>query len=111
MRHELKHRISFEDQLIIKSRLKEIAGYDAHADAEGRYIVHSLYFDNISDRALREKLDGTAYREKFRIRYYNEDTSFIRLEKRVNTMDFAKRKPGRFQKRRRFGSVTGISGF
>ena len=32
-------------------------------------------------------------------------------KKRVNTMDFAKRKPGRFQKRRRFGSVTGISGF
>lgn len=98
MRHELKHRISFEDQLIIKSRLKEIAGYDAHADAEGRYIVHSLYFDNISDRALREKLDGTAYREKFRIRYYNEDTSFIRLEKKSKHHGLCEKKTGEISK-------------
>ena len=42
----------------------------------------SLYFDNYTDKALREKLNGVDKREKFRIRYYNEDTSFIRLEKK-----------------------------
>ena len=31
---------------------------------------------------LREKLDGVNIREKFRIRYYNGDTSLIRLEKK-----------------------------
>lgn len=82
MRHELKHRISYEDYLVIKSRLDEIAEYDEHADENGSYVIHSLYFDNISDKVLREKLDGTQWREKFRIRYYNDELSYIRLEKK-----------------------------
>lgn len=82
MRHELKHRITYEDYLVIRSRLKHIADYDSHADRDGRYRVHSLYFDNIADKVLREKTDGVRCREKFRIRYYNEDTGFIRLEKK-----------------------------
>ena len=48
----------------------------------GKYLIRSLYFDNLSDQALREKLDGVNGREKFRIRYYNGDTSLIRLEKK-----------------------------
>ena len=36
----------------------------------------------MSDKALREKIDGVDRREKFRIRYYNNDTSFINLEKK-----------------------------
>ena len=34
------------------------------------------------DKALREKVNGIARREKFRIRYYNDDLSFILLEKK-----------------------------
>ncbi len=82
MRHEYKHRINYADYLVIKSRLRELAKPDPHAGKDGKYMVHSLYFDNISDKALREKLDGVERREKFRIRYYNEDTSYIRLEKK-----------------------------
>ena len=82
MRHELKHRITYEDYLVISSRLRYIADFDSHAGADGLYRVHSLYFDNISDKILREKLDGVCNREKFRIRYYNEDTSLIHLEKK-----------------------------
>ena len=54
---------------------------DPHA-AEGKYHIRSLYFDNLNDKALREKLDGVNMREKFRIRYYNGDTSVIHLEKK-----------------------------
>lgn len=82
MRHEYKHRITYEDYLVIKSRLKLLTAPDAHAGADGKYLIHSLYFDNLSDKALREKLDGVDKREKFRIRYYNDDTDYIRLEKK-----------------------------
>lgn len=82
MRHEYKHRINYEDYLVIKSRLKVLAASDPHAGTDGRYLIHSLYFDNFSDKALREKLDGIDRREKFRIRYYNNDTDYIRLEKK-----------------------------
>ena len=48
----------------------------------GSYQIRSLYFDDRRDKALREKIDGVDRREKFRIRYYNGDPSFIRLEKK-----------------------------
>ncbi len=54
---------------------------DSHA-ADGRYFVRSLYFDTPHDTALRQKLDGVSRREKFRIRYYNGDTSLLHLEKK-----------------------------
>lgn len=83
MRHELKHRITHEDYLIIKSRLRHIMKPDAFVAADGRYRVRSLYFDTPSDKALRDKIDGVDKREKFRIRYYNESTGYIRLEKKI----------------------------
>lgn len=81
-RHELKHEISRTDMLVIRARLGAICGCDPHAK-DGKYFIRSLYFDNPADRALREKLDGVRNREKFRIRFYNGDLSFIRLEKKV----------------------------
>jgi len=82
-RHELKYTINSNDDLEIRSRLRKLFRHDKHADAEGSYRISSLYFDTPYDKALREKLDGINQREKFRIRYYNNDLSFIRLEKKI----------------------------
>ena len=49
----------------------------------GRYEIRSLYFDDPKDTALREKIDGVSRREKFRIRYYSGDASYICLEKKA----------------------------
>ena len=80
-RHEWKHEITVSDMIAIRQRLRAVAEQDPHA-VGGRYFVRSLYFDDLSDTALREKLDGVDRREKFRIRYYNGDTSLIHLEKK-----------------------------
>ena len=82
-RNELKHVISAADRAAICANLRAVARLDEYAREKGRYHVRSLYFDNIADRALREKIDGVNEREKFRIRYYNGDTSVIHLEKKV----------------------------
>lgn len=80
-RHELKHNINYADVLELRARLPLVASPDKHA-VEGCYRVKSLYFDNYNDKALREKIEGFSEREKFRLRLYNNDTSFIRLEKK-----------------------------
>lgn len=80
-RHEWKHEIKYIDMLCMRQRLKVIMRPDPHA-LNGVYEIRSLYFDNLNDKALREKLDGVDRREKFRIRYYNGDASFINLEKK-----------------------------
>lgn len=56
---------------------------DPHMGGQGSYLIRSLYFDTPGDKALAEKLTGVDNREKFRIRFYNHDPSFIRLEKKV----------------------------
>lgn len=80
-RHEFKHEISEFDYLTLKSRLSHVIYPDKNGN-NGKYQIRSLYFDNLHDSALREKIDGVNYREKFRIRSYDGDTSFIRLEKK-----------------------------
>ena len=80
-RHEWKHVLSYLDLLTIRTRLRAVAQSDPHA-VDGKYHIRSLYLDNLDDMALREKIDGVNMREKFRIRYYNGDTSFIHLEKK-----------------------------
>lgn len=80
-RHELKHEINLSDMIAIRHRLQAVAKQDENA-IDGKYFIRSLYFDNLSDKALREKIDGINCREKFRIRYYNHDPSVIHLEKK-----------------------------
>lgn len=82
-RHELKHYIHPWDVELLRQRLSRIAMLDPHAGIDGQYRIRSLYFDTPDDRALKEKLYGVDPREKFRIRYYNGDTTFIRLEKKM----------------------------
>ena len=81
-RHEVKHELNYEDLLILRQRLKSVMKPDRHA-TDGRYTVRSLYFDNLKDKALMEKINGVNDREKFRIRLYNGDSSFIQLEKKA----------------------------
>ncbi len=92
-RNELKHLITPGDRAAICAVMKTVAQLDPHARAKGYYTIRSLYFDNLADKALREKLDGgsstasTGEREKFRIRYYDGNTVVIHLEKKVKRAD------------------------
>ncbi len=86
-RHELKYQISPGDSLALRQRLRPIMKQDPHALSDGLYTIQSIYFDNYRDKTLREKADGVQRREKFRIRYYNNDLSFITLEKKIKHND------------------------
>ena len=80
-RHEWKHRLNPADLPLLRQKLCAVMTADPHA-VDGKYLIRSLYFDTTEDTALREKLDGVSKREKFRIRYYNFDSSVIHLEKK-----------------------------
>ncbi|MGM9974214.1 MAG: polyphosphate polymerase domain-containing protein [Clostridiaceae bacterium] len=82
-RHELKYEISYLEYIPLRQRLSAVMNMDPHTNPQGQYEISSLYFDNYNDKALREKVEGAPKREKFRIRYYNQDTSLMRLEKKM----------------------------
>lgn len=81
-RNECKHFISYADFLTLRARLSALMRPDPYAGADGGYLVRSLYFDDLRDTVLMEKRDGVNAREKFRIRYYNDNLSLIHLEKK-----------------------------
>ena len=81
-RHEYKHWITPQEDWVLTRRLERLFEADRHAGPGGVYRVNSLYFDTPADTALRQKLDGVDRREKFRLRYYGQDTGFLRLEKK-----------------------------
>ncbi len=71
----------------MRKRLEKVMDRDPHTSEDGRYHIRSVYFDNSDDKALKEKINGVAKREKFRIRYYNDDFSLITLEKKMKIND------------------------
>lgn len=81
LRHELKFLCSDIQLEIIAARLQNIMSYDLNQGSDA-YLIRSVYMDTPNDRYLNESIDGIAERNKYRIRFYNNDNSFIRLEKK-----------------------------
>ncbi|MBQ4633898.1 MAG: polyphosphate polymerase domain-containing protein [Bacilli bacterium] len=83
-RYELKYIISSSMAEILKNKLLTIMEIDQFAKSEnGEYTISSLYFDDLESTAYFEKLDGVRFRTKYRIRVYDYDDSFIRLERKL----------------------------
>ena len=83
-RHELKFKISNNAASVLKQKLSLILYKDKYAYYnDGSYLIKSLYFDDRDSNSYYEKMDGVLYRKKYRIRMYNDDDSFIRLEKKM----------------------------
>ena len=55
-RHELKFTVNAGDVAVLRSRLGAYMARDSHNG--GVYKIRSLYFDDLWDSALNEKLDG-----------------------------------------------------
>lgn len=81
-RHEYKYLISKADAELLKRRLPYVMERDPHAGETGQYTIRSLYFDDFSNTAYYDKVDGVNYRAKYRIRFYNYDPSILKLEKK-----------------------------
>ncbi len=81
-RNELKFYISAPSAAILEHRLSKVLFFDSHTTEKNAYRVTSLYFDNPLSEALLDKVNGLEKRSKFRIRFYNGNTDYLRLEKK-----------------------------
>ena len=81
-RHELKYLVDERDLILLENRLKTVMKTDRHCE-NGVYEIRSVYFDDYKDSALNQNLMGISPRFKYRIRIYNGEKSYIRLEKKI----------------------------
>ncbi len=106
-RHELKYTISRLEDKVLSSRLPGILPRDRNAGPDGTYRITSLYFDTPTDTALRQKLDGVARREKFRIRYYGDQAELLRLEKKMKLGSLTAKESARLTRQEAEGILRG----
>lgn len=81
-RQEIKRLLSPAQRLLLEQRIGAVLSLDSHSGAERNYLVRSVYFDTVADRAYTEKEAGISDREKIRIRFYNYQDKLILLERK-----------------------------
>lgn len=81
-RNEWKYCCTSAELAAIAARLDALLPKDEHTGNGGRYAVHSLYFDDLWNTCAVATEAGYAERFKYRIRYYDQDPSFLRLERK-----------------------------
>ncbi len=81
-RHEYKYRLDARQEAVLQLRARGLMQLDPHVGESGSYYIRSLYLDSPDDECFSDNEDGCNHRSKFRIRRYDDNTEFIRLEKK-----------------------------
>ncbi|MCL1844618.1 MAG: polyphosphate polymerase domain-containing protein [Defluviitaleaceae bacterium] len=78
-RHEKKYVINEHTAAILRARTIGVMHPDKHGSS---YVVNNLYIDDRYDSFYHGSYYGRLIRDKYRLRFYNCDKSFIRLERK-----------------------------
>lgn len=81
-RNEWKYLLTNQQLAELKNRISKVLSLDPHTPPEGKYFIHSLYFDDYRNTSIYTTNSGLYKRFKWRIRYYGNDLSYIVLEKK-----------------------------
>ncbi|MCH4825310.1 MAG: polyphosphate polymerase domain-containing protein [Planococcus sp. (in: firmicutes)] len=81
-RREIKHEMTKMDCYLLRNKLKHYMEIDPHAKENGTYSIRSVYFDNFDNKVMNQKKEGLFERDKFRVRLYDSNNSFLNLEKK-----------------------------
>ena len=60
---------------------RQLMHRDEHSPERG-YPIRSLYFDDVYDSSVTEKLDGIEFRDKYRLRTYDPTLDWVKLERK-----------------------------
>jgi len=98
LRHELKFFINYPQYRILQKRLSTILKPDPFSDGNNEYHIRSLYFDDMYNSGLHEKLSGVMERNKYRIRIYNLDDQIIKLERKSKRGQYTEKRSSRISR-------------
>lgn len=91
-RYEKKFLINNIQMELLKNNLSAALYLDKNIkNDDGSYFIRSVYFDDYKDTSYNQVIDGISKREKYRIRYYDYDPSYITLEKKSKVNNLGKK--------------------
>ena len=76
-RHEFKYHVNKKEMYNIRDKLQDVMQIDRNKDG---YMVRSLYFDSLNNVDYFDKLSGAHTRKKIRLRIYEDNPTFAKLE-------------------------------
>ncbi len=86
-RHEIKILLTYEQYIELRTRVRGVLTPDPNMPGPEGYLIRSVYLDTIKNDAYYEKDSGVQHRNKFRIRSYNNDDSYLVLENKEKIDD------------------------
>ena len=87
-RHELKYETDPDKARLIRQDITPALTADSHTDADGSYLVKSLYFETPYNDDYHDKELGIQFRQKMRLRSYG-DSDIYKLEIKSKNGDVA----------------------
>ena len=91
-RSEWKYLLRNQELSKLKEKVSKVLELDPHTPVSGKYLIHSLYFDNYRNDSLYGNEAGLSVKYKWRIRYYGDDLTYIILEKKEKLDSGGKKK-------------------
>ena len=79
-RNELKYYLSYRQYLYLSSLVSSLLNKDPYCGESKDYYIRSLYFDTPNNRDFYDKMDGHEKRRKTRIRIYDINSDFAKIE-------------------------------
>lgn len=79
-RNELKYFIGQAEYHYLKAIISTVLQRDSYGKLDGDYWIRSLYFDTNLNKDYYEKVIGVKERKKIRLRIYDTETSYAKLE-------------------------------
>ncbi|WP_242950682.1 polyphosphate polymerase domain-containing protein [Clostridium grantii] len=98
LRHEHKYLLPYGNYIQIRNILYKIMKLDKHTLNNEGYHVRSVYFDDLYNTSLKEKLAGIKVRKKYRIRTYNFSSETIKLEIKEKYGDYTNKRSNNISK-------------
>lgn len=88
-RYEIKYLITYNQY----QELEKIMKLHMILDNYGKHLINNIYFDTPDYKIIRKSLERPHYKEKLRVRSYNDDVSnlFIELKKKYNKVVYKRR--------------------
>ncbi|MCR5087616.1 MAG: polyphosphate polymerase domain-containing protein [Lachnospiraceae bacterium] len=86
-RHEIKTVLTYPQYMELRTRVAGILTPDPNMPGPEGYRIQSVYFDTLKHDSYYEKDSGVQHRNKYRIRAYNGDDSYLVLENKEKIDD------------------------
>lgn len=82
-RHEYKYLCDPHMLAVERARLFSLLKPDPHTGKDGKYLIRSVYFDDMWNSSFYENENGEDMRAKYRLRIYNCSDDYICLERKA----------------------------